>query len=901
MTFPISGDSSFALGLHARYLREPSSVPADVRHYFDTLGIGPRTSTIDAGSISNTLLRAYRDNSFAGAELDPLGIIKRELPTEIASANRLAYGRTVTLELGGTTRTLDGKDAIELLRTTYCGHAALEAAHLFKSEERDWLYKTFEREVMGDVGEALWASTLESVLLADEFERFIKTKWPAKKRFGIEGSECSAVIAREIFSEAAAKDYEEVVIGGMHRGRLATLATVFGKSLPTLIAEIKGTDVTQGSAFFTGDVPYHNGLAAAVSTERGHLNIRVMPHPSHLIVVAPVAMGAARGRQEVKQHSGNGGKVLPLLMHTDAAFEGQGLVSEILQLGGLKGYSVGGTIHLVVNNQIGFTTLPEEGRSTPSPTDIGKAYGIPILHVNGDDPIAAAATARVALAWRDTFHRDAIIDLVCYRRSGHNELDEPRFTQPQTWAAVDQHLSLKKSYSTLVQAHSIQAHERAEQRRVKFSTEMEHAYATYENHRSNSAVDETIVFPETRSSKSEAYDSSTGIPADQLMVLARQLTSLPDDMEIDPKVRAFGRARLESVTAGKGINLATAESLAFASLLSEGIGVRLSGQDSVRGTFTQRHLTAHDKTTGRQFTPLSTVAENGCRFEAINSPLIEYGVLSFEYGLSLADPDRLIVWEAQFGDFLNLAQTVVDQFIVTAEAKWRIHSSLVIALPHGLEGQGPDHSSARIERILQSAVGNNIIVANPSTPANLFHLLRRQQKGSERKPLFLIAPKSLLRDKRCVSELADFQPGTSFQSLLVNKSASTYKRIVLCSGKIYYVLADARREGRFDSVLLGRIEQLYPFPADAVKELLEEFGEAEIGWCQEEPKNQGAYAYVRDQLAELAPTRPLAYFGRPPMAAAAGGSIERHEEEQAEIVAASFTGLQRGSDRLAAE
>ena len=515
---------------------------------------------------------------------------------------------------------------------------------------------------------------------------------------------------------------------------------------------------------------------------------------------------------------------------------------------------------------------------------------MPILHVNGDDPIAAAAVARIATAWRNRTGRDAIIDLVCYRRNGHNELDEPRFTQPRTWAAIDGRPSLEQTYAESVREHFPAAAEQAEAKRAAFHGELEHAYATFDHVRPNAVSTETDIFGPPQPPGPAEIAVETGIGRDRLIELARRICAVGDELDLDPKIHKFLSARLSSVVDDAGFNMATAEALAFGSLLDEGTSVRLSGQDSVRGTFTQRHLAVHDRRTGRSILPLAALATGKARFDAINSPLIEYGVLSFEYGMSLADPDRLTVWEAQFGDFLNGAQVVVDQFIVTSEAKWRMASNLVIALPHGLEGQGPDHSSARVERILQSCAGGNLIVANPSTPANLFHLYRRQVHGTRRKPLFLIAPKSLLRHRDCVSKLEDVSDGTSFRPVILDDPASPCRRIVLCSGKIYYGLREHRIAERADDVAIVRIEQLYPFPEERVRAVLQRFPGAELVWCQEEARNQGAWSYIRDLLGDIAPDRSLRYVGRAPMAAAAGGSIDRHEAEQAAVVEEALRG-----------
>lgn len=888
MNLPLSGDSSFFLNLYARYLKDPQSVPADWVIHFESLNDVPVRTIEQDEAATAALLEAFRSYGHKEARLDPLGLAPIIGAPEIAEAMDRIASASVKLSLAGSTIEVTKKRAEEILRHVYCWHVGLEAAHLDASEDRAWVHELFEREVLAEPDERVLTSTMEAVLLADEFERFIKSKWPTKKRFGTEGSESSTIILKEILREAASGGQTEIVVGGMHRGRLATLATVFGKSLPVLISEIKGRDMTAGDELFTGDVPYHNGLVATVDTGCGPVEVRVLPHPSHLIVVAPVAAGVARARQELHTRQGSSRAVLPLLMHTDAAFAGQGLVSELLQMNGLAGYSPGGTIHLVVNNQIGFTTLPREGRSTPYPTDIGKTYGVPILHVNGDDPIAAAAAARVAYAWRRRTGRDVIIDLVCYRRNGHNELDEPRFTQPGVCAAINKHPNLRTLFSEHVRTRSREAFEAADAKRAEFTQRLIKAYESYDKTRWNDVLAETNIFPEAQTECACETDPRTGVESETLQSLGRAITNVPDGFRLDAKVRAFLTSRWDSIQKGIGINMATAEALAFASLLHEGTSVRLSGQDCIRGTFTQRHLAIHDQRNGQIFVPLCTLARDGVQFDAVNSPLTEYGVLAFEFGMSLANPNRLIIWEAQFGDFLNCAQVAVDQYIVSSESKWKMRSSLVIALPHGQEGQGPDHSSARIERILQSCASGNVTVAIPSTPANLFHLLRRQQRSARRTPLFLIASKSLLREKACQSELSELVSGTRFDPVIVTKASGHCDRIIFCTGKIFYSLNEVRLWQSASGVALVRIEQLYPFPSKEISEVLAKHPGAELIWCQEEPENQGAFYYMDRIFREIDMHRPLRYVGRRPMAAAAGGSIDRHEREQAEIVAAAI-------------
>src|SRR5665213_3420257 len=816
MNLPIATSSAFFLDMYARYRRDPFCVPVDWRIHFEELDNGDQPTTRSIDDLACRLIEAYRVHGHENAKLDPLGLdqrktagildrVRQEVEAQPDFQTTVSLGQTQTMKLA----VLEAE-----LRRIYSGTSALEAAHVDDEAARDWIYRTYESSLSASAPAELVARALESISLADTFETFVQTKFPSKKRFGIEGAESVIVFLRELLRSACLFGFVETTIGGMHRGRLATLATVLDKPVDILLAEIKGRDLTDGGPDFTGDVPYHLGYAGELVHEGCCMRVSISPHPSHLMTVAPVVTGLARA----KRASANG-DVLCLLLHTDAAFCGQGLTSEVLQLGGLAGYKVGGTIHLVVNNQIGFTTTASEGRSSRYCTDIGKAAGVPILHVNGDDPVAVMRMASIALAWRRHTSRDILIDLVCYRRNGHNELDEPRFTQPKVWTVVDSKPSLRAAFAAEVAGVDPGICERVDERAADFRAELQRGYGCIET--------------------------------------------------------------------GHGINFATAEALAFASLLAEGVSVRLSGQDSVRGTFTQRHWAVYDMATGEKVIPLLASAAQEARFDAINSPLSEYAVLGFEYGHSLADPHHLTLWEAQFGDFLNGAQTVVDQFIVSAEAKWQMMSGLVILLPHGLEGQGPDHSSARIERLLQLAAGGNIVIANPSTPANLFHLLRRQIVAPWRKPLFIIAPKSLLRHKECVSNIDEIATGTTFRAV-IRKGKRPAKRVVMCSGKIFYDLAKARAASAVENdVSLVRIEQLYPFPTAELLKELAEHPEAAWIWCQEEPENQGAANLVLAHLQREKTTanRVVTVVARPPLPVAARGSIERHEIEQSGLVA----------------
>jgi 2-oxoglutarate dehydrogenase E1 component len=886
LNIPFSGDSSFFLDLYSRYMRDPYSVPADWRVAFEASGEASRSA---AGTQLDQLLELFRRCGFQNADLDPLGIAPAEMHPDLAAALAdMALGsEVVSLRLGRREFKTEIRAVPALFSSIYSGHAAIEAAHIEDRSARQWLYEQFESAILSPPDEEDLGRTFETILLADEFERFVRIKWPTKKRFGVEGAESSLVIVNEILRLAAARSFDRVVMGGMHRGRLALLATVLGKPLDGLLASIKGKDLTAGGISFTGDVSYHDGVAGIVETDSGPIDVRVMPHPSHLTVVAPVALGAARASQE--QSSGD---VLPLVLHTDAAFAGQGLVSEFLQFGGLAGYSVGGAIHVVVDNRVGFTTTPEEGRRSRHPTDIGKAYGIPILYVNGDDPIAASAVARLAFEWREKTSQDILVNLVCYRRNGHNELDEPRFTQPVVQSKIDDHPTLATASREMVRQRSQQAFDKASAALAEFQRRLEFSFANYDT----TNIGQSPIFLKRNDAipPIETSDDATGVDIDALKAVSRKLCEVPEGFGLHPKVADFLKRRLASLHSDLGFGMSTAEALSFGSLLDQGYSVRLSGQDSIRGTFTQRHLALHDQRTGARVVSLDRLASGHASFEAVNSPLTEYGILAFEYGMSLVDPDRLIVWEAQFGDFLNGAQVAVDQFITTAEAKWQLTSNLVVALPHGLDGQGPDHSSCRIERILQSCAADNIRVAQPSAPANLFHLYRRQLIDRTRKPLFLIAPKALLRLKDCVSKLADIGPGTRFEPVLLDKPAAKHcRRIVLCSGKIYFSLKEAMTSRSIDDVAVARLESLYPFPLTRIKEILAAFPQAEIVWCQEEAENQGAWGFASNILNRSnVGGRRISYLGRPRMAASAGGSIDRHEMEQAEIVEAAVTGGQ---------
>ncbi|MDQ6436964.1 2-oxoglutarate dehydrogenase E1 component [Mesorhizobium sp. LHD-90] len=886
MPASFGGDSAFFLDLYARYLKDPSSVPSDWSVQFAMIdGREHPGSARQGASLAGLILDAYRRFGHREAQLDPLRR-SDDVDSSIQRLRELVDAQkeeTVEITIGGSRQILGLRSVQEVSRAIYSGPLGLEVEHLESEEERSWWYENFEKCRLDAADDDLCADALEAVILADEFESFMQVKFPTKKRFGIEGGETALVFIREIIRRAALAGVEDVVMGGMHRGRLATLAVALGKSPANLAAELMGRDLSEG-AVFTGDVPYHLGHTSLTSIDGRTISVKLLPHPSHLMVVAPVALGMARA-------VGGSYNALCFLLHTDAAFSGQGLAAEVLQLGGLSGYGSGGSIHLIVNNQIGFTTLPSEGRSSRYCTDAGKLVGAPIIHVNADDPVAVTHAARLAVQWRTKFRRDVLVDLVCYRRNGHNELDEPRFTQPLAWRLIDDLPTVRTKFEAEMATERPEVAKRhasvAETFRSQLREGFEAAGEFEPNHEPFQMAAWSVLSP---GEEDEILDFvETGVEISRLSEIGRTISMVPEGVQAHPKVRSFYDLRAASIEVGKNINFASAEALAIGSLLAEGKRIRLSGQDSVRGTFTQRHWQVHDMQTGATYMPLGNASLRPGSLQLVNSPLSEYGVLGFEYGHSLYDPEQLTIWEAQFGDFLNGAQVVVDQYIVSAESKWRLRSGLTLLLPHGLEGQGPDHSSSRIERLLQLCAGGNVIVANPTTPANLFHLLRRQLVAPWRKPLFVISPKSLLRAKAAVSDIREMQAGTGFRTVIPEDVAdpSKVQRVVLCSGKIFYALNALRQNlQERDTILPIRIEQLYPFPEDELLKALRPYPGAEIVWLQEEAENQGPWSYLQPLLARagIVLARSMPIISRPPMSVCAGGSVERHEREEGEIL-----------------
>jgi multifunctional 2-oxoglutarate metabolism enzyme len=856
------------------------------------------------------LINAYRVRGHLIADLDPLG----KAPTYHAELDPATYGLTIwdrdrqfitgTLFDGHATVTL--RQILERLRRTYCGRIGCEYMNIQHPEQKEWLQKRMEpTENSWPLDETRQRLALERILEAEEFEHFLHARFVGHKRFGLEGAESAIVILDELLDRAAAHNVHEAVIGMAHRGRLNVLANVVGKSMVQLFSEFEG-DIDPTSIQGSGDVKYHLGASGVRKSPGGReIVVSVAFNPSHLEAVDPVVEGIVRPKQD-RLGDALRERVIPILVHGDAAFAGQGVVAEVLNLSQLEGYTTGGTIHLIINNQIGFTTNPIEARSTPYSTDVARMVQAPIFHVNGDDPEACIRVAEMAFDYRQRFKKDVVIDMFCYRRHGHNEADDPSYTQPILYRKIRQHPSVAYLYSERMKREGLVTGEEVERIRKSVSQRLGGIYDTAQEHKEQYEVQELSAVS-TESIPPFCPHTATDLPTVEQIV--HGITTFPADFHLHPKLHNLIDRRKE-VLNGAPMDWALAETLAFGSLVLDGTPVRLSGQDSARGTFSQRHLEYYDSENGRSYIPLQHLAADQARFEVWDSSLSEYAVMGFEFGYSVGDPLTLVLWEAQFGDFANGAQIMIDQFVAAAESKWGQPSGLVLLLPHGYEGQGPEHSSARIERFLQLSAENNIIVTNCTTPAQYFHLLRRQMHGGPdrrglRKPLIVFTPKSILRHPRAVSTIEDLTRG-GFHEILgeaSNLDGGRVVRLVLCSGKIYYDLIAAREQRNIDNIAIARVEQLYPFASADFSDLLLRYPlTTEVVWVQEEPRNMGAWRYIedtsRDILAES--RRTLRYIGRPESASTAAGSLKRHAQEQSDIVeeALAESNLPRKTRRL---
>ena len=847
------------------------------------------------------LIRAYRIRGHLIANLDPLALEDKPLHPEL---DPKSYGfgdddwdRPIFIDhvLGLETATLT--EIIDRLRKTYCGTIGVEFMHIQDPAQKAWIQERIE--AIGNHTDFTVKGKMaiyERLVDAEEFERYLHKKYTGTKRFGMDGAEAVIPALEQILKRGSQLDLCEAVIGMAHRGRLNVLHNVLQKPFRAIISEFLGNPANPEDAGGSGDVKYHMGASADRDFDDAGVHLSLAPNPSHLEIVDPVVVGRVRAKQQqLDDHDRT--KVLGILLHGDAAFAGQGVVAETFAFSALRGYRTGGTIHIIINNQIGFTTSPSFSRSSPYPTDVAKMVMAPIFHVNGDDPEAVVHAARIATEFRQAFGTDVVIDMFCYRRFGHNEGDEPAFTQPLMYDAIGAHPSTRDLYAQQLIDEGLL--DKAVAQKV---IDDRIAYLDAEFDAGTNYLPNKADWLEGRwsgmvTAHGDDRRGETAVDLDLLRQIGTSMTSLPGDMTLNKKLIRIINTRADNINKGSGIDWATAEHLAFGSILIEGNPVRLSGQDSCRGTFSQRHAVFVDQVTEDRYTPLNHLADDQAFFEVIDSPLSEASVMGFEYGFSLVEPNALVMWEAQFGDFANGAQVVVDQFISSGEAKWLRMNGLVLLLPHGYEGQGPEHSSARLERYLQLCAEDNMQVVNCTTPANYFHVLRRQLRRNFRKPLVVMTPKSLLRHKACVSDLADMGPGTTFHRLLDERNTKVNhgkaKRIVLCSGKVYYDLAAARDEASAWDIEILRVEQLYPFPSKAVKEMLEKTPKASIVWCQEEPKNMGGWTFVRDFIedimAEVGMTQQrLAYAGRAAAASPATGTLSRHNREQKDLVEAAL-------------
>ncbi|WP_321382420.1 2-oxoglutarate dehydrogenase E1 component [Rhizobium sp.] len=841
------------------------------------------------------------------ADIDPLEYRQRshpELTLEFHGLTLWDLDREFPVgdfgSLGGQGRPL--RDILAMLRDSYSRAIGVEYMHIDDEEQRAWIQEQFERPFVPLPREE-HLRILDKLNEAEVFETFLQTKFVGQKRFSLEGSESAIVFLDEVCEQAADDNIEEVVIGMPHRGRLNVLANIVGKSYGQIFREFEGDFEVEGDVQGSGDVKYHLGASSDREFDGNKVHLSLTANPSHLEIVNPVVMGKARAKQDQLAKVWDGdviplkerAKVLPLLLHGDAAFAGQGVVAEILGLSGLRGHRVAGTMHVIINNQIGFTTNPGFSRSSPYPSDVAKMIEAPIFHVNGDDPEAVVYAAKVATEFRMKFHKPVVVDMFCYRRFGHNEGDEPSFTQPKMYKEIRAHKTVVQVYGDRLIAEGVISEGDLEKMRADWRAHLEQEFEAGQSYKPNKADWLDGVWSGLRAADNadEQRRGKTAVPMKTLKEIGRKLSTIPEGFSAHRTIQRFMDNRAQMVETGEGIDWAMAEALAFGSTVLDGHKIRLSGQDCERGTFSQRHSVLYDQETEDRYIPLANLAPNQARYEVINSMLSEEAVLGFEYGYSLARPNALTLWEAQFGDFANGAQVVFDQFISSGERKWLRMSGLVCLLPHGYEGQGPEHSSARLERWLQMCAEDNMQVANVTTPSNYFHILRRQVKRDFRKPLILMTPKSLLRHKRATSTLAEMAGESSFHRLLwddaeiikdgpikLQKDAKI-RRVVMCSGKVYYDLLEEREKRGIDDVYLLRIEQLYPFPAKALINELSRFRNAEMVWCQEEPKNMGAWSFIDPYLEWVlahidAKYQRVRYTGRPAAASPATGLMSKH-------------------------
>ena len=939
-SFLEGANSAFIEELYSDYLKSPEKIPEEWKLFFDGLKddkeiinknlLGPswapkkikkeikvevnveeKSKEIYVPTQQSTkdsiraimLIRAYRIRGHLISNLDPLGIQKREehpeLKPETYGFMQKDFNRKIFLDgvLGLEVATLN--EILSILKKTYCSNIGYEFMHMGDPEEKSWIRDRVEgkeKEIRFTINGK--KAILNKIIEAEGFEKYLHVKFVGTKRFGLDGGESLIPALEQIIKRGGNLGAKEIKIGMPHRGRLNVLANVMGKSYKAIFSEFFGKSVTSKKDF-EGDVKYHLGASADREFDGNRVHISLTDNPSHLEAVNPVVLGQVRAKQFFHKDPDRK-KVIPVLMHGDAAFAGQGVVAECFAMSGLPGHNIGGTIHVIVNNQIGFTTAPRFARSSPYPSDVAKTAQAPILHVNADDPEAVVYCAKIATEFRQKFNRDVVLDMVCYRRYGHNEGDEPSFTQPLMYKKIKKQSTTLDKYGKRLVDESLLSIDDLNNKKINFKKYLEKEFLSSKNYKSELKwYDGTWSRYKPELGKDKRGVS--GVDKNKILSIGKKITSIPQNFVIHKTLKKIFENKNKMFSENSKIDWSTAETLAFGTLLDEGFSVRLSGQDSGRGTFSQRHSVLRNQDSHERYIPLNNISKNQKKFEIIDSLLSELAVLGFEFGYSLSEPETLVLWEAQFGDFANGAQIIIDQFITSSEAKWGRASGLVMLLPHGYEGQGPEHSSARLERFLQLCAGENIQVVNCTTPANYFHVLRRQMHRDFRKPLIIMTPKSLLRHKKCVSKLEDFTKKNTFHRILGDhaylknsglielKKDSKIEKVVICSGKIYYDLIEAREKSKNDKVVFIRIEQLYPFPAKTLARELKRYKKAKLIWCQEEPQNMGAWNTVRNYIertAEIIQSKSdvIKYIGRKPSASTATGNLNKHLAQQKEIL-----------------
>ena len=939
-SFLAGNNSEFINEFYADFLTDPTSLPESWRKFFEGLSEeekliyedlkGPSWSPekkinlkqkkdtekeptkIDSKDIKQAtkdsvraimLIRAYRIRGHLIANLDPLSLQENkehpELKLETYGFTKNDYKRKIFLDGVLGLQNADLNQILSILKKTYCSTIGYEFMHMGDPDEKTWIRDRIEgpeKEIK--FTENGKKAILNKIIEAEGFEKYLHVKFVGTKRFGLDGGEALIPALEQIIKRGGNLGAKEIKIGMPHRGRLNVLANVMGKPFKAIFSEFFGKTVASKKDF-EGDVKYHLGASSNREFDGNSVHISLTDNPSHLEAVNPVVLGQVRAKQFFHKDKGRT-KVIPVLMHGDAAFAGQGIVAECFAMSGLPGHNIGGTIHIIVNNQIGFTTAPRFARSSPYPSDVAKIAQAPIFHVNGDDPEAVVHCAKIATEYRQKFNRDVVIDIVCYRRFGHNEGDEPSFTQPIMYKKIKSHQSTLKIYGNKLSDEGLTTIDKLEDQKNKFKIFLEEEFESSKNYKSELKWFDG-AWSRFKPGLGKDKRGLSGVEKERLLEIGKKISTIPENFSVHKTLKKIFNQRLEIFEGKRLVDWSTAESLAFGTLLTEGFSVRLSGQDSGRGTFSQRHAVLRNQDNHDRYIPLNSLNKKQKKFEIIDSLLSEFAVLGFEFGYSLSEPETLVLWEAQFGDFANGGQVIIDQFITSGESKWGRASGLVMLLPHGYEGQGPEHSSARLERFLQLCAGENIQVVNCTTPSNYFHALRRQMHRDFRKPLIVMTPKSLLRHKKCISNLSEFTTKNSFHRVLEDdaylnnsgliklKKDNGIKKVVMCSGKIYYDLLEARENVQNSEVVFIRIEQLYPFPAKTLANILKRYTKAMFIWCQEEPKNMGAWNSARNYIDRTLKIIDFAgdevkYVGRKASSSTATGNLNKHLAQQKEIL-----------------